>query len=468
MARFNGIPVDEEPPKTGGRFGGVPVDEESDDFSFSEMVSNIPESAAEFGKNIIQPILNPIDTATTIGKLVTGGAQKLNQGMEGYQPSVKGIPVQTGNQADYTPYADAMGKFMSERYGGMDNIKRTVESDPVGSVADLATALTLGGVGASRLPGMAGQVGRNVGKVGQSIEPVNMLKVPARTAGKGLASLVPRSTPRSMYESSAKFSTTFPEQRRAAMAETALKHGLMPTQKGVDKLGRLMGDLDARITSLISDATERGVTIPKDAIYRHLREVRSQLGAPTLEGQTNLRQINRVAKRFDEHMKSLGKDSLTPDELQSFKRDAYREINFDVKQGKARRGTNEARKAMARAAKESVEDVAPVRDLNRQYGEFVDLAEPLQRSASRIDNRNLVGIDTPLNIGAGGAAGGPAGVALGAGVSILEYPKVKAALAIKIRQLQDRGWSEAAIQKELPTLIQEAAFQAGRAEEELN
>ena len=55
------------------------------DFSAGEMVSNIPSSAVEFGKNMAMPFLHPIDTAKSIGNLGLGVAEKMGGEIESRQ-----------------------------------------------------------------------------------------------------------------------------------------------------------------------------------------------------------------------------------------------------------------------------------------------------------------------------------------------------------------------------------------------
>jgi len=219
-----------------------------------EMVSNIPESAAEFGSNLIQPFLHPIDTAESIYKLGSGAVQKL-------------IPGEQGNEQ----YADAMGQFVSDRYGSIEGFKETAKTDPVGVLADISMVLTGGGTAAARAPGIIGKAGRATQKVGKATEPLNLAKGAAKY---GAAKVVNKIDPVGLYESSAKFSTTIPKGRRAEMASTAIKHGLLPTDTGLDKLQTVTDKFSSKIDGLISDATKAGKTIPKGAIFVHLKALR--------------------------------------------------------------------------------------------------------------------------------------------------------------------------------------------------
>lgn len=140
----------------------------------SQAIENAPESAVQFGKDIIQPIIHPIDTAKALGNVILGGVQKLVPG-----------------QQDSEKYADAVGNFFAERYGGLENVKNTMAKDPVGFAADVATVLTGGGTAAARAPGMAGTVARAAQTAGRAVDPVNAAvqaaKLPAKLTGKATA-----------------------------------------------------------------------------------------------------------------------------------------------------------------------------------------------------------------------------------------------------------------------------------------
>jgi len=408
----------------------------------SELVSNIPESAAEFGSNLVQPFLHPIDTAESIYKLGSGAVQKL-------------IPGEQGNEQ----YADAMGQFVSDRYGSIEAFKETAKIDPVGVLADISMVLTGGGTAAARAPGIIGKAGRAIQKAGKASEPLNLAKGAAKY---GAAKVVNKIDPVGLYESSAKFSTTIPKDRRAAMAGTAIKHKILPTDTGVDKLQAVTDKFSSKINGLISDATKAGKTIPKGAIFKHLKALRREVGGAKIGANKKVRQINRAAKELDLQLKKVGNDRLTPDELQGLKQSAYDDVSYEATRSRSQAGTEAATKAMGRGAKEAIESIADVKDLNRELGELLALKKPLSKAAGRIENKNVVSIDAPIKIAAGHAAGGPAGTVLGTGLAVLEHPKIKARLAIKIKQIQDSGKLNMIDHKLLPTLVHYGLLQAGR------
>lgn len=447
---------------------------EETDFSVGEMVSNIPSSAKKFVGDVVQPFLHPIDTAAGLYNLGMGAADKgarlFNELIPRDMPLPPTVPMapmlrigsQIREQMGYPKeaYADAMQEYMKQRYGSAENFKQTVMEDPVGVLADASMTLTGGGTFLSSLGGKAGQVGQLMQRAGMASEPINLGKNVVKTA---IAKAAPKSWPLGLYESSAKFSTTLPKAKREAMAATALKNKILPTAKGIDKINDMINDLDTRINTLVDEATQSGKLIPKKALFKHLKEARKKVGGVKLEGDQNLKQIAKVAKKMDLQLRRLKKDALTPNEVQELKRSIYKQVNYDARNLRSQVGTDVGRKAIARAAKETVEEAAPVKELNRELGKLLELKEPLTRSAGRIENRNIVSIDAPIKIGAGGAAGGPGGVAAGTLTALFEHPKIKARIAVKLKELQDMGALGLVDAELIPTLMHYGLLESGRA-----
>lgn len=119
-----------------------------------QAVSNLGQSTGNFVKNISQPFLHPINTAENIGNIGLGVMEKL--GLYGSDQHEK--------------YADAVGKMFMDRYGSVDNIKKTLAHDPVGALADVSALL-------SGAPGV-------VGKIGSAVDPLNAVTGPLKGAAK--------------------------------------------------------------------------------------------------------------------------------------------------------------------------------------------------------------------------------------------------------------------------------------------
>ena len=129
----------------------------SEEGVFSRALSNTPASAMQFGKDMFQPILHPIDTAKSLYELGLGIIQLA-------------IPEEQGNEK----MARAVGRHFADRYGGIDNIKETFANDPVGFLGDASVILTAGASLPARVGGKVGEVANIVKNVGRAIDPATL------------------------------------------------------------------------------------------------------------------------------------------------------------------------------------------------------------------------------------------------------------------------------------------------------
>jgi len=132
--------------------------EQGEDLSLGSValgaITNIPSSAAQFASDVVTPILHPWDTAKSVVSLGLGLIQLL-------------IP---GEQEDEKT-ARAVGKFFSDRYGGIDNVKRTLKNDPVGFLSDISVLFTAGTMAALKAPA---SVQRVLAKIASTTDPVRL------------------------------------------------------------------------------------------------------------------------------------------------------------------------------------------------------------------------------------------------------------------------------------------------------
>jgi hypothetical protein len=182
---------------------------------------NAGTSAVEFGKSIVQPILHPIETAKAVGGLAYGLGSKAVD-------ALPGVEMDPDAKADREKYADAMGQALKGRYGGLEEIKNTLATDPVGAAADLATVLSGGGALAARAPGMAGQVGRIAQTAGRVVDPLTKPGQLAKGVGKTAnffgsinAGLGFETLPRA-WNAGARGSDVLPDNMRGLAPQTAV------------------------------------------------------------------------------------------------------------------------------------------------------------------------------------------------------------------------------------------------------
>jgi hypothetical protein len=136
-----------------------------------ESIKNLPASASAYAGAVADMVYHPINTLTSIGKLMIGAAQKA-------------VPdSMTGGPMEYEKYADQIGKLYADRYGSIEGFKRAWAEDPVSIVADFSLLLTGGGAAVATLPGKLGKIGGTVQKIGSAIDPL-------QAAAKGAAAIL--------------------------------------------------------------------------------------------------------------------------------------------------------------------------------------------------------------------------------------------------------------------------------------
>lgn len=408
-----------------------------------QTVKNIPASAAKNAGMIFEAITHPVETTKAIGGALQGAAVKVGRK---YEEAITGEDIAPDPRE--AP-ADAIGKYIKDRYGSLDAFKSTVQEDPVGVLIDFAG-------GAQLAPGKLGAIGR-------AVEPIG-------AAGRAVVKMIPENAAANLYQRAAKFSTTQfgktakgLEDRRAA-TQTALDEGLMPTHSGVRKMGNAIDFLDASLDELIDAATVAGESIPVEAVLTHVTPLMKEKGGFRLGAAEDVAKIQKIVGDFHRGLK--GREKISPRELQDFKRDLYRQNNYDRGKTTANLTVEDTRKAMARASKEELDALIPTSsELNQSLGELLELQPHLVRAANRIANRDMVSLTTGLATGAGAGLGGfDLGVGVGLLTAVLTNPRLKARTAIALNRLKkgDIGWINKNIN--LPE-VRVALNLAGRANE---
>lgn len=120
---------------------------------------------------LAQTVLHPIDTATGITKVAAGGVEKL------IPTSL--LPAGRTNE----PYFDAAKQMYKDKYGGYENIKRTMAEEPVSALADIASIFT--GGGAALKTGNLAKAGQVASKIGVAIDPIQAIGKVAGLGAKG-------------------------------------------------------------------------------------------------------------------------------------------------------------------------------------------------------------------------------------------------------------------------------------------
>lgn len=217
-------------------------------------LTNVGPSALAFGKSVVQPIG---DVAELGARGIDWAAQKLGakprqpQPMETAESFAKvgaGILEKAGlkESAGNEQYADAVGRFFADRYGGIENIKRTLAEDPVGIAADFSTLLTAGGGLAARAPGLVGKIGRATSATGSMVDPISAVTRPAAAAARGIGRTTAEALGLTTHVGSEPFIQAARAGYEGGQAAKAFREnirGIAPTEEAVVDAQNALGQL---------------------------------------------------------------------------------------------------------------------------------------------------------------------------------------------------------------------------------
>ena len=224
---------------------GMPVGE-----MLSQAGSNIIPSGRRAVEDVVSVVADPIGTAKNLGSVIYGGAQLATDAM--------GLPLPK-TFGDHRASADAVGQYFSDRYGGIEEAKRSFAEDPVGVVLDASTVLTGGGAAAARLPGVAGRVAKVARTAGQAIDPIavtgRVAGATGRGAGKAAAAVLGQTTGAG--------STAVRTAASAGMAGGDLGKKFRAAMRGQMPMEEVVADVRGALNNLYkrrSDAYREGMT----------------------------------------------------------------------------------------------------------------------------------------------------------------------------------------------------------------
>jgi len=451
-SKFGGIPVQE----TSSKFGGVPLNQPStttdSDFSFAEMAKNIPESGVQVGKDIYQAIRHPKETVSALANTLAGVA-------------LKAVP----GEQEKEKYADAMWEFAKDRYGSEENIKNTIESDPVGFIMDVASIFSgVGGgakIAASTLAktGKAPIVAQKIQQVGDIASKVGVATDPLAVTGKGIGkvgSYVTGSLPETIYKHAAGLPTNMSIKNRLQAISTALENSIPLTQHGIDKLWTKINTIDDKVKNIVKSGDYKNVSI--DEMNKHIDEV-IDFYKDVPDSATELKYLEKLKA---DNKVQFAKDHSAP-RIHQMKKNVYKQLQkaYSTQQPvpvvKA-----DAKIAFARGAMQELENLFPeIKNMNKQESSYLNLFKAIEKSVPRIANQKY-GLFNPFNLTIAGSVGygtGSVPAAIGAlgAFLVIKNPVVQSHLAIALNKAKIAG----KITEVIPPGSTKALFQAGRAEE---
>lgn len=244
-------------------------------------VSAIPSSGYEFGKSIVSAVTSPIQTGKAIGKTALGAAELL-------------IPGEQGEEQ----YAEALGGFFKERYGGLENIKKTISEDPVGFVADVSTFLTgIGGV-ATKI-GPVAKAGRVASIAGEFANPVSW---PGKTVGLMRKGIGATKIPEELYAKTMKIPPgSLRSEERAQVIDTLLNKEKLTLGKTTrDQLNSIIKEVEDSIQPILDKLSAKGSEFNMDVVYKSLDDLKPKF-AGRRDAKAAFEVIDEIKKDYMEH-----------------------------------------------------------------------------------------------------------------------------------------------------------------------
>lgn len=127
--------------------------------------TNFLPSVGPAAEKIYDAFRHPLDTGGGLVKLGVGALENLPQPYqtpERQNAIALALPQQTQAREEAKAQAGNVGNYLSNRFGGIENIKETLASDPVGSMLDASSVLP---VTDAVLPARAAAITRNVSPI---------------------------------------------------------------------------------------------------------------------------------------------------------------------------------------------------------------------------------------------------------------------------------------------------------------
>src|SRR4030095_11746547 len=435
----------------------------------TELPQNIVRSAGQFAGQlwdaakgmVLDEKGNPISFENPLGATPRG---MLNLAMG---TANKMVPGQRGPMEEYP---EALAYYYAQRYSP-SNIGTTALEDPVGTAADLS--MVLGGVsgvarGASNLSRMA-NLPRTAAALRTTADVANTVSAvtdPIR-AGFNIASVPLRSTkipvisranPETLYQGALKPRPgTYSREDVRSMIRTGLEERIPVSERGADKLWKLIEDLNKKVQARIDEATARGVTVSPEEVAKYVDEI-----LPTFREQVapeaDIAALRSTKEEFlRQHQTEAPytkiRESLEPgvayvpegtgttmqtqpipaDVAQRIKVGTYRQLKG--KYGELKNAQVEGEKALARGIKNKLAAQIPeIGEFNARESDALGLVPEIEHALRRTGNWEFFGLCSPAAGGDAYAATGSKELAAVAGftAALLRNPAIKSQLAIAI------------------------------------
>jgi hypothetical protein len=266
---------------------GMPMPRRSWSDVGGEALANAPGSASKFVGGVVQSLVHPIDTLTSISDLAAGGFY--NAMPKAVQSAINAIEINPEAQQQAIKTANVVGGEYKQRYGDMEKIKATLATDPVGAAADLSMIFSGGASATSRVAPTVSKALTTAATVTNPMVPiVGAANLGIKATGVGGKAVFNALDPKSKAYMTAAEGRT-PEIINALLNAPTFVPGSMPTAaQAAAPVG------STRFAALGRQAAEK---LPTDYLARETAQKEAQLAAIRGVGKTEADVIAAEAAR---------------------------------------------------------------------------------------------------------------------------------------------------------------------------
>lgn len=371
-------------------------------------IRNVPSSFAGVVSNVAEAITSPIQTAKTVLDLGAGLLQNVLP-----ERMVQAI----GEDKASRDLAKQVGEFYVERYGGIENVKKAVASDPIGVLADVSTILT-GGAGAARLgaggAALAGKVGVQVApeaitaplavaeQLSRTAATIDPLAVAGRTvaaATRGAGSVVAPIVGMQTGAGREAITQAFEAGRRGGETAEQFRANIMGRADPTEVLDIAKANLEEMNRLKQAEYRSGMVDIKRDKTVLDLVEIDKSLANALLKTQyegkiVNVRaaeELDKVRKIVDEWRNADPNKFLTPEGLDALKKgvgDVLEGIPIEQKTARAAVGE------VYNSIKSSIQKQAPT--YAKTMKAYSDASEQIREISRTLNLDSKSSVDTAM------------------------------------------------------------------------
>lgn len=418
--------------------------------SFSGFLDNVGDSASKFAKGIGGAVMHPLDTAKNLAQVGLGAGEAAVRPAFNAAQRALDMPVDqpTENEQKFHGVVD----HYKDRYGSVDKALHTAYTDPVGSLADVASVA--GGVGAAA---KLGNIGRTA-EVANAVSKADPINVVAKTAGlaKGPVSKMRDAVATRMYGSAIKAPPAMMSPaEHSAMVDAGLSRKIPLTHSGSAKVKAAIDDIDSQVENRVKQGAQQGDTIDSQSVADATDRTMNQK-AGQINPVTDVRDVNAAKQEFlEQHggvkpavppqstgvlgpngqpIMTAGTPAVPPQPIPVDKALDIARKTKPKAYGELSGATNESLKDMKRDIKQQIYAKYPeLAGVGQKERNFINLDDAIDRFLNREGNKTVLSMAGPVTGLASEAIAPGSGFAVAAAKHIIDkMPGLSSRIAIAL------------------------------------